>query len=103
RGRRERELHFRFGGPGGQDREPPRLRATDGLPPQGRLPDPGLALDHQYHGTSRNRFDEGLELGQLRLPAHDLRRHDGALLHRGTRANRAGGGGWYAIGYEVEE
>ena len=73
--RRERELRLVVRGSGDEHAKSPCARILDAMPPEDRLPDPSLALEHKRARlTAADSVEEGLDRAQLGLAAERERR-----------------------------
>ena len=55
-----------------EDAQSLRVRVLEARQPEGRLADTGIALEHERGGPSVRLGHEGMERGELLLPADDL-------------------------------
>ena len=79
--RSERQRDLGLDRPAREHLQSPRTGVGDALPPERRLPDPGLTLDEQRDRSPGNRLQEVVNRIDLRLAPHDLqrRRHQPSL------------------------
>ena len=72
--RGERQSDLGLDRPAREHLQPPRTGVGDALPPERRLPDPGLTLDEQRDRSPGNRLQEVVNRIDLRLAPDDLQR-----------------------------
>ena len=80
----ERQRDLGLDRPAREHLQSPLTGVGDALPPERRLPDPGLTLDAQRDRPAGDRLQEAADAVDLRLAPHDLRRRRHPALLRWT-------------------